>query len=136
MGMIENLKEVANVLQKADNIELYKRLLEAMNVAYEMQSEIIELKEKVKSLESIINDSEELNYKENAYWKNDSGPFCSNCWDVNKILVRLHSENHVKGTCPNCKNDVIYNLDLNAKLKKEQLERINQMNQENQLVKW
>ena len=44
MGLYENIKDVANVLQKADNIELYSRLIDLSSQALDMQDELSKLR--------------------------------------------------------------------------------------------
>ncbi len=43
MGLYEGIKDVAKVLQKADNIELYQKLIELSSQALDMQAKITEL---------------------------------------------------------------------------------------------
>ena len=50
MGLYEGIKDVAKVVQQADNIELYKQLLDLSNQALEMQAEIARLKEENQEL--------------------------------------------------------------------------------------
>ena len=40
MGLYEGIKDVANVVQQADNIELYRQLVDLSAQALEMQNEI------------------------------------------------------------------------------------------------
>lgn len=112
MSIIENAKEAVKLVQQIDNIELYRTILnlqaEIMEVVDQnrtLKSENEELKEQLKFKEGLI-------FEGKAYWFKNSegikeGPFCSNCWDVKKLSVRLH----VDGTyhfCPNCKVEFRY----------------------------
>ena len=45
MGFYEVLKDVINLAQKADNVELYRKLLDLSAQAMDMQAEIAKLKE-------------------------------------------------------------------------------------------
>ena len=45
MGLYEGIKDVAKVVQQADNIDLYKKLLDLSSQALDMQAEIASLKE-------------------------------------------------------------------------------------------
>ena len=45
MGLYDGIKDVAKVMQQADNIELYRQLLDLSAQALEMQAEISRLKE-------------------------------------------------------------------------------------------
>ena len=50
MGLYEGLKDVAKLVQEADNIELYRQLLDLSAQALEMQNTISELTAENKSL--------------------------------------------------------------------------------------
>ena len=45
MSLYDGIKDVAKVIQKADNIDLYKQLLDLGQQALDMQAEIAQLKE-------------------------------------------------------------------------------------------
>ncbi|MEI6673174.1 MAG: hypothetical protein WCL02_07905 [bacterium] len=49
-----------------------------------------------------------ITFKNNFYYVDDIGPYCSRCWDVNKKLVRAHhiNDNHAK--CPECETYLNY----------------------------
>jgi len=42
-----------------------------------------------RSRDEIRPEGAELEFRENAYWKGEDGPFCPNCWDGEKKLMRL-----------------------------------------------
>ena len=60
MGLYESLKDVAKAVQKADNIDLYIKLINLSTQAYELQEEILRLREensqlkKRREIEAII----------------------------------------------------------------------------------
>jgi hypothetical protein len=110
MGIIENAKDAIKLVQQIDNIELYRKILD-------LQAEAIELTEQLKQKDEIISqlrNALELKgkfiCKDSAYYVSDEsgrtidGPFCTKCFDVDKIKCRLvatDKEPIVK--CPNCK---------------------------------
>lgn len=62
--------------------------------------------------QKIVSKKKNLIFEAKAYWvqKKDGtkeGPFCSNCWDTKKLMVRLHvRDSHHE--CPNCKFEFNY----------------------------
>ncbi|HAN10104.1 MAG TPA: hypothetical protein DCP90_05785 [Clostridiales bacterium] len=110
MGLIGDIKDAASIVQKADNIELYQKILDIQASALELQEENINLKNKVRELEKRKNIEDSLEFRENAYYKKlednkEDGPFCSACWDKDKRLTRMHSINDgtvVKFACSVC----------------------------------
>ena len=50
MGLYESIKDVAKVVQQADNIELYRQLLDLSAQALDLQAENGQLKEELHEL--------------------------------------------------------------------------------------
>ena len=94
MGLYEGIKDAIGIAQKADNIELYRQLLDLGAQALDMQAEITRLREenaelkKANDLESRIvrhkdgfltlqGDSEEIEY-------------CPICWGHEGKLIQVY----------------------------------------------
>lgn len=94
MGIIDKIKSVAKTIQKIDNIELYKTILDLQANVMDVVDENMKLKNEVAELKEKFKTKESLSFEHDAYWlkkedgKND-GPFCSGCWDSKKQLIRL-----------------------------------------------
>lgn len=95
MGILDTVKDVAVLIQKADNIELVKQVL-----ALQIQAQ--DLVEENRLLKSKLATREALAFRKNAYWLAEDGPFCSKCWDADAKLVRLHVRVDHVPRCPNC----------------------------------
>lgn len=113
MAIFDELKSISKILQEAGKIEQYKQILEIQEKLLEMQNKINLLEEKNKSLSEKLKVRESLIFEKDLYWiqKNDKrdGPFCTNCWDGEDKLMRLHSyeTGYDKGfKCPKCENKV------------------------------
>jgi hypothetical protein len=94
MSIYEGMKEVVSTIQKIDNIELYRQILDLQKEVLEVVSENTELKGKLASAEEELSRRRELRFEFNAYWVGEAietadGPFCATCWDTKKQLVRL-----------------------------------------------
>ena len=118
----DTIKDAVTIAQKSDNIQLYKSILDAYNAAIELMGENVDLKERIKELESQKVTGDMLEFNNNAYWvkKEDGsvdGPFCSKCWDSEKKLVRMHvvniKEKAKAAKCPNC-NSMVRNCEYNG----------------------
>lgn len=111
MAIFDELKSIASTLREADKIEQYRQILDVQEKLLEMQNRITELetenrelKEKVKTKDSLVYDK-----SRNSYWTNEGdGPFCSRCWDVDKNTVRIKTgvNSPAFHTCPECKTQV------------------------------
>lgn len=93
---------IGTTLRKADKIEEYKQILDLQSVMLEMQSKIVELNEENKKLKQDLEIKGKITFKNNFYYVDGVGPYCSRCYDVEKKMVRAHpiNDNHAK--CPEC----------------------------------
>jgi hypothetical protein len=116
MSVIDHIKDIANVVRKAGDIDLYRQIIDLQAEMFEvydqnrvLQTEIDNLKEKLKLKGSLV-------YEYNAYWISNcdgtkDGPYCSNCWDTEQKTVRMlvDWESAKRHTCPNCKFQFVLN---------------------------
>lgn len=110
MAIFDELKSVAKTLQEANKIPQYEQILGVQEKLLEMQNRIFELDTENKEMKEKLKTKESLIYERNAYWiekddeKND-GPFCSCCWDNDKKTIRMQPcDNPAYYDCPKCKN--------------------------------
>lgn len=114
MGFYDAFKDALSVAQKADNVELYRQLLDLSAQALDLQEENVRLKSenvelrKAKDLEARIIRHTELyiTLKEDP----DDLYYCTHCWDIDRRLVQLSCDNS-DGTfiCPHCHTTGIFN---------------------------
>jgi hypothetical protein len=95
MGILETVKDAVEVVQKADNIDLLRQLLNIHNDAIKLVEENGSLKSKIQSLEEQLKIRDALVFEDNVYWlqkeTGKDGPYCSLCWDDKQKLVRLQT---------------------------------------------
>jgi hypothetical protein len=70
MGIIENVKEAVGLVQKIDNIDLYRKILDLQAEVMALVQENTELKQKARIAQDLV-------FRDNSYWRNSEGPFCS-----------------------------------------------------------
>ena len=108
MGWYEALKDAISLAQKADNLALMRQLLDAQREMLDMQAEINTLHGKLLELEREKRDTEDLYFKDQAYWRKrdgiEDGPFCPRCFDADRKIIRLRRVNGYVPSCPNCQN--------------------------------
>lgn len=112
MGLYEGIKDVAKVVQQADNIELYKKLLDLSAQALDMQAEITRLKEENVELKKKRDMSEQIIRHEEPYitLQGDTGNlyYCSHCWDSDKVIIQLDCSDNGTFKCPHCDFHGVY----------------------------
>ena len=114
MGIYEGFKDAISIAQKADNVDLYKRLLDLSAQALDMQEEIRQLKEenaelkKGRDLESRI-----IRHPENFLTlegESEDIRYCPVCWGNEHKLIQLnlYDDEYCRYVCIKCKNNGIY----------------------------
>lgn len=74
MGVIETVKDIGVLVQKLDNMDLVKRLVELQEQVYEVVAENRDLKEANRGLREKLITREQLAFRKNAYWSDQEGP--------------------------------------------------------------
>jgi len=105
MGLIENIKDVAELVQKADNIELLRKVLQLQQAALDEQEERRQLRQRIDDLEEHLRDKGRLTFHDNAYWDESDGPFCSTCFDSKRTRIRLHELSQGAYACRACNTE-------------------------------
>lgn len=111
MGLYEGIKDVAKVIQKADNIDLYQKLLDLCKQALDMQDEISRLKAENAELKKQTDLQSRIERRKELYLtlKGEDFMYCSPCWDAEKLLIQLHKrEFNGSYSCPRCKQKGVY----------------------------
>ena len=106
MGLYEGIKDIAKIIQKADNVELYRQVLDLEAQALEMQAEIAALKEENAALKKGKDLSDKIVRYPQPYitLKDDDQnlKYCAHCWDSDKKLIQLMCGDEFF-RCPHCK---------------------------------
>lgn len=118
MGIIENAKDAIKIVQKIDNIELYRKILDLQSEAMELIEQLKQKDETISKLNTALVLKGKMICESSAYYIVDKeggkidGPFCTKCFDVDHVTCRLvpittpgQGREHVQ--CPNCK--VVFN---------------------------
>ncbi|MBQ7710776.1 MAG: hypothetical protein IJT39_03005 [Bacteroidales bacterium] len=111
MSLYEGLKDVAKVVQQADNVELYRQLIDLCEQALDLQAKIRELTEENAELKKKHNLEERIQRHKELYITLEGEDcdifFCSHCWDNDRKLIQLE-KSYGESTCPQCHWSCIY----------------------------
>src|SRR5687767_5136004 len=96
MSWLSTIKEVTELVQKADNIDLMRKLMDVEAEMMEMQQSNAMLQQRVSELEREKDLRDRLVYHEPAYYLKqadgtEDGPYCNACWEVEGRLARRSS---------------------------------------------
>lgn len=108
MGLYDGIKDVAKIVQKADNIELYQKLIDLSAQALDMQNTINLLAEENKKLKERDDISNKIIRHSKTYItlkedKNDI-KYCSYCWDSDNKLIQMNEYSGEAFRCNKCGN--------------------------------
>jgi hypothetical protein len=106
MSIIEHAKEVADLIKKYNDQELYERIVTLREEILELREENIQLKQEIKVLKETQDIGSKLIRQGNCYFFEDDEkqerPYCLTCWDYDRKLVSLIMTKGQWGTYFNC----------------------------------
>lgn len=119
LGSIKTATEIAKIL-KESNVslekaefklklaELISSLADAKIEMSEIQQLLVEKDSEIRKLNEQISIKDKLEWEPPYYWlkkeHNKDGPFCQNCYDKNKELIRLQGDGSGYWECKACKS--------------------------------
>jgi hypothetical protein len=108
MGVVENMKDVADLVKKFNDIELNRRILNLENEVLDLSRDKRRAEEKVEELERAFKFSKELVLRDGFYWaEGDTTGFCTACWDAKHLAVHVTRlplpVGNCRFQCPHCK---------------------------------
>jgi hypothetical protein len=104
MGVIENMKELADLIKKAGDIELYRKIVESEGEVIGLTRENRRLNERVGQLEGLVALQKRMIFRAPFYFQDgDQTPYCPRCWEASKCAVHLLLISGSRWDCPNCK---------------------------------
>lgn len=109
MSIISNAKEIADLVKKLGDIELYRKIVEIEGEIIELTRANHLLEVRVQELTSTLALSTELTFKEPFYYaEGDLVPYCPNCWETEKRATHLVNGGDFSGNtkfeCVPCKH--------------------------------
>ena len=110
MGLVENIKDVAKIVQKSDNLDLYRQLINISEQALDQQNTINHLQEKIERLNKKLKNKEKIQRHPELYLTiegDDNIIYCTHCCDNQEKLIQMRT---TKGQfeCPHCKSKGIF----------------------------
>lgn len=106
MGLYEGIKDVAKVIQKADNLELYKNLLDLSSQALDMQAEISALQKENEELKAKLFQKERIFRHKGLYitleGEEQGIVYCSVCYGKESTFIQMFDYDEECYRCPVC----------------------------------
>ncbi len=112
MSLYDAVKDAMSVAQKADNVELYRKLLDLSAQVLELQAEISRLTEENKRLKKNTDIESKIVRHEQPYvtlsGENEKILYCSTCWAKNRTLIQVRCNDDGHFRCPECQTSGVY----------------------------
>lgn len=110
--LVQLYKDAKDLATGAHNLQLHDKLLQLQVAMYEMLDENRELRTENHELKNEKIISSEIERKDNAYYHNGKGPYCTTCYDSSKKLVYYTTSDrkdnmiskYMIGSCAACGN--------------------------------
>ena len=105
MSIIANAKEIAELVKKLGDVELYRKIIELEGEIIELTREKREFEDEVIRTKTLLVKTHEMIWKKPFYFvEGDETPYCAPCWETNKVQVHLKETGTLMEAwkCPNC----------------------------------
>lgn len=112
MSIYDMVKDAISIAQKADNIDLIRKLLNVGQMALDLQNENMELKKQIDELVAEQKFEENIVRHKQPYFtlKSDGEKsgiyYCSTCYGKDKKKIQMSYNGESKLWCPACKVSV------------------------------
>lgn len=117
MGFYDAFKDALKLAQKADNLELYRQLLDLGTQALDLQEENARLKEEIHNLRKEKDIEHHIVRHTQPFITLDDDeqnlPYCAICWAKEKKLYQMLMQSYygeMKAVCKNCNNRCPYDI--------------------------
>jgi hypothetical protein len=93
MSILDHAKEIAELVKKYNDQDLYERIVELREEILQLREDNLGLREQVKTLKEASDITTRLHREGNCYFLDDDKekgrPYCLTCWDADRKLVGL-----------------------------------------------
>ncbi len=109
MSIIENTKEIAELVKKLGNIDLYRRIVELEGEIIEISRQKLHLEQRVDELEKSAKLKAQMQFKAPLYYQEgDRTPYCPTCFEKDSRAIHLVCYDSGQGQrwyCKSCKEE-------------------------------
>lgn len=104
MSVVDNIKDVADLIKKAGDIELYRKIVELQGEIVELMSQKLENEKKIEKLEADLVLRAHMVFKRPFYYQEGDGvPFCPKCYEHERLAIHLFLYGDFRWDCHHCK---------------------------------
>ena len=110
MGIMDNAKDIAELIKKMGNMDLYEKIMGLREEIFALKEENLTFRENVKTLEEAQDIKNKMKYEAPYYWLEEAGkkegPYCQKCYDSEGKQLRLQDHKNGHWYCLSCRSSV------------------------------
>jgi hypothetical protein len=112
MGILENIKDAADLAKKVGDIELYRKIVHLEGEVMDLTRERRQAEQKIEELEKKLAVKAEMTFEVPFYYrKGDEAPFCPRCFEKDTqavhVILQFNNEERTRWNCPDCKQSYV-----------------------------
>lgn len=109
MGIVENIKDAADLAKRVGDIELYRKIVHLEGEVMDLTREKRQAEQKIEELEKELALNGVMTFKQPFYFQEgDNVPFCPRCFEKDKAAVHLfldiNRDDLKRWDCRECKS--------------------------------
>jgi hypothetical protein len=109
MDIVGNVKEIADLAKKYNDIEFYRKIVHLEGEVMELTRAKREAEQKVEELQKQLSLKTKMTFKQPFYYQQgDEVPFCAHCFEKDTLAVHVvlsfENEERIGWDCPACKH--------------------------------
>jgi hypothetical protein len=107
MGIVENIKDAADLAKKVGDLELYRKIVHLEGEVMDLTREKRQAEQKIEELQKQLALRAKMTFKQPFYYQDgDAVPFCPRCFEKDTLAVHLTYEgadsSHARWDCKAC----------------------------------
>jgi hypothetical protein len=116
MGVIDDVKEVGDLIKKYNDIDLNRKIVKLEGEVLDLTRDKRRLESKVEELTAIVQLKQKLLFKPPFWWlEGDETPYCPSCWEGERksihVILQFDNEERTRWDCPSCKQHYLIEKD-------------------------
>jgi hypothetical protein len=108
MGIVENIKDAADLAKKVGDLELYRKIVHLEGEVMDLTREKRQAEQQIEALQKQLALKTKMTFKQPFYHQEgDSVPFCPRCYEKDgqavHVVFQFDNGERIRWDCPACK---------------------------------
>ncbi len=108
MGIVENIKDAADLAKKVGDLELYRKIVHLEGEVMDLTRENRQAEQKIEELQKQLALKAKMTFRQPFYYQEgDDVPFCPRCYEKDAqavhVVLQFDNEERTRWNCSDCK---------------------------------